>query len=136
MFRFSCLGDWAFVFGATDSGGRVSPDRFVFHIIVVADAVVTQSGFAHNTHRELIVEARMGVVGKSPNQRRRVSVKPSSSQKLETVDADTPSPQQVAAYIAEMCVEMVVMAKSVNLSLVAHLLAMAQAEAEYAAEKI
>ena len=48
----------------------------------------------------------MGVVGKSPNQRCRVSVKTSSSENLEFANADTPSPQQVAAYIAEMCVEL------------------------------
>jgi mannose/fructose-specific phosphotransferase system component IIA len=78
----------------------------------------------------------MGGVGKSPNQRRRVSVKRSSSENVEAADADAPSPQQVAAYIAEMCGEMAIMAKGVNLPLVAHLLAMAQAEAEYAADQV
>jgi len=80
--------------------------------------------------------ALMGVVGKVPNQRRRVSVKTSSSENLELANADTPSPQQVAAYIAEMCVELVAMAKAADLGLVAHLLAMAQAEAEYAADQV
>ena len=76
----------------------------------------------------------MDVVGKRPNQRRRVSVKTSSPKNEQSRDANTPSPQQVAAYIAEICLELVLMAKGANLTLVAHLLAMAQAEAEYAAE--
>ena len=76
----------------------------------------------------------MDVVGKRPNQRRRVSVKESSSKNEQSRDANTLSPQQVAAYIAEICLELVLMAKGANLTLVAHLLAMAQAEAEYAAE--
>ena len=76
----------------------------------------------------------MSVVGKNPNRRRRVSVKTSSPKNEQSPDANTPSPQQVAAYIAEICLELVLMAKGANLTLVAHLLAMAQAEAEYAAD--
>ena len=78
----------------------------------------------------------MDVVGKRPNQRRRVSVKESSSKNEQSRDANTPSPQQVAAYIAEICLELVLMAKGANLSLVAHLLAMAQAEAECVADEV
>ena len=73
----------------------------------------------------------MGVVGKSPNQRRGVRVKTSSSENLGSAGADSPSQQQVAAYIADICVELVIMAKCANLPLVAHLLAMAQAEAAH-----
>ena len=72
----------------------------------------------------------MGVVGKFPNQRRRVSVKTSSSKSIQSVGANTPSPQQAATYIAEMSSELALMARGVNLHFVAHLLAMAQAEAE------
>ena len=78
----------------------------------------------------------MDVVGKRPNQRRRVSVKTSSPKNEQSRDANTPSPQQVAAYIAEICLELVLMAKGGNLTLVAHLLAMAQAEAAYVAESV
>ena len=78
----------------------------------------------------------MGLVGETSSQRRRVSVKMSSTKQLPTVDANTPSPQHVAAYIAEMCLELVIMTNGLNLPLLAHLLAMAQAEAQYAAEKI
>ena len=78
----------------------------------------------------------MDVVGKRPNRRRRVSVNTSSPKNEKARDANTPSPQQVAAYIAEICLELVLMAKGANLSLVAHLLAMAQAEAEYATESV
>lgn len=76
----------------------------------------------------------MDVVGKRPNRRRRVSVNTSSPKNEKSHAANTPSPQQVAAYIAEICLELVLMAKGANLTLVVHLLAMAQAEAEYAAE--
>jgi hypothetical protein len=38
--------------------------------------------------------------------------------------------------IAEICLELVLMAKGANLTLVAHLVAMAQAEAECAAESV
>ena len=78
----------------------------------------------------------MDVVGKRPNRRRRVSVNTSSPKNEKSRDANTPSPQQVATYIAEICLELVLMAKGANLTLVAHLLAMAQAEAEYAAESV
>ena len=100
----------------------------------------------------------MGVVGKSRNQRRRVSVKTSPLKnskaaagekassfptatyigRLHSSSANTSpiSSQQVATYIAEMCLELVLMAKGANLTLVTHLLAMAQAEAEYAAESV
>ena len=76
----------------------------------------------------------MSVVGKKPNQRRRVSIKTSSAENIQSVNANTTSPQLVAGYIAEMCLELVVMAKDANLTFVAHLLAMAQAEAEGTAE--
>ena len=91
----------------------------MFHINVAAVSVVARSGFPDNPNRDLIVEALMGVVGKSPNQRRGVRVKTSSSENLGSAGADSPSQQQVAAYIADICVEL------------AHLLAMAQAEAAH-----
>ena len=76
----------------------------------------------------------MGVVGKNPNQRRRVRVRTSSSDKTATIVA-VPAPViQTAAYIAEMCAELLLMAQGANLMFLSHLLAMAQAEAESAAE--
>ena len=78
----------------------------------------------------------MAVVGKTPNQHRRVRVKTSSSKNIQSVNTNTPSPQQVASYISEMCLELVLMAKGANLTLVAHLLAMAQAEADCAVEYV
>ena len=100
----------------------------------------------------------MGVGGKNLNQRLRVSVKTSftketsadESNRSPTYDTKTyigglhespsniavPSAQEVAAYVAEMCAELVMMSKGANLPFVAHLLAMAQAEAEYAAEQV
>ena len=78
----------------------------------------------------------MALVGKNPNQRLRVSVELSPPVDTPIATTTAPSPQQVAAYIAEICLELVLMAKGANLTLVAHLLAMAQAEAEYAAESV
>ena len=76
----------------------------------------------------------MGVVGKSPNQRRRVSVESSTAVHTRTTSTTTPSPQQTAAYVAEICLELVVLAKAANLHFLAHLLTMAQAEAAHVAE--
>ena len=100
----------------------------------------------------------MGTVGKTPNQRRGVRVKTSSPKnnpsevgekassfptaphvdgfRSSSANTSTVSSQQVAAYIAEMCLALVLMAKGANLTFVAHLLVMAQAEAEYAAESV
>ena len=100
----------------------------------------------------------MGMVGKTPNQRLRVSVKTSSLKNTKAIEGEKGSScptatyigglhsssantspissQQVAAYIAEMSLELVLMAKGANLILVAHLLAMAQAEAECVAESV
>lgn len=75
----------------------------------------------------------MGVVGKSPNQRHRVSV-PSTFSEAAPSAATSSTPQETAAYIAEICVELARMAKGADLGFLAHLLAMAQAEAEHVAE--
>lgn len=77
----------------------------------------------------------MSLVGKSPNQRRGVSVKSSLSKNIESVDPQAATPQQVAAYIAGMCRDLLAMQPAPNTGLVAHLLAMAQAEAEHLAEQ-
>ncbi len=76
----------------------------------------------------------MGVVGKSPNPRRGVSVKATFPENAPSAAAAPPSAQDAAAYIAEICVELVRIAQDANLTFVAHLLAMAQAEAESAAD--
>jgi len=98
----------------------------------------------------------MGVVGMSPGQRRRVSVKVDLSENTpsETPDGSTeyhagalvgglrsssarvdpPSQQHTAAYVAQMCTDLATMAKGANLPFLAHLLAMAHAEAERAAD--
>ena len=76
----------------------------------------------------------MGVVGKTPNRRRRVRVRTSSSAETAPFVA-VPAPSiQTAAYIAEMCAGLLLMAQGANLAFLSHLLAMAHAEAEYAAE--
>ena len=76
----------------------------------------------------------MGVFGKLPNQRRRVRVRTSSSAETAPTIA-VPAPAiQTAVYIAEMCAGLLLMAQGANLAFLSHLLAMTQAEAEYAAE--
>jgi alpha/beta superfamily hydrolase len=81
-----------------------------------------------------VLEGPMGVVGKSPNPRRRVRVKATFPDNAPLAIVAPPSSQEAAAYIAEICVELVRMAQDANLTFVAHLLAMAQAEAESAAD--
>ena len=95
----------------------------------------------------------MGVVGANPGQRRRVSVKVNRSEKASpdgsstsgaassalgarssSAHRDPPSPMQSAAYIADMCSDLAAMARGANLPFLAHLLAMAQAEAERGAD--
>ena len=102
--------------------------------IAVAENVVVEPSLSKNTYLGLSVEALMGLVCRTPNRRRRVSVETSCSENVQSVDANTPSPQQVAVYIADMCLELMLMAKAAELPLVAHLLAMAQAEVESAAD--
>ena len=79
----------------------------------------------------------MNVVGKSPDQRCRVSVRvkahPSAESEPKRPASMTP---QTAFYIAGMCGELATMARSVNLTFLSHLLAMAQAEAENAGDYI
>jgi len=82
------------------------------------------------------MEKFMSLVGKRPNQRRRVSVVISPIVNAQIAIRIVPSTQQVAIYLAEMCAELVVMAKGANLPFVAHLLRMAQAEAAYVAESV
>ena len=77
----------------------------------------------------------MGVVGKSPNQRRKVSVKAPFSQTRRSSSAVAPAPQETAAYIAQMSGELARMARGANLGFIAQLLAMAQAEAEHVADQ-
>ena len=76
----------------------------------------------------------MGVFEKLPNQRRRVRVRTSSSAETAPTIAVKAPAIQTAAYIAEMCAGLLLMAQGANLAFLSHLLAMAQAEAEYAAE--
>jgi hypothetical protein len=52
---------------------------------------------------------------------------------MPSPSAVAPSPQETVAYIAEICVELARMAKGADLAFLAHLLAMAQAEAELVA---
>ena len=78
----------------------------------------------------------MNVDGKSPILRRRVSVRKSAAAaKTKSKSANNPiSSIQAASYIADMCGQLLLMAKDVQLGFLAHLLAMAQAEAESVAE--
>lgn len=77
----------------------------------------------------------MGVVGKSPNQRRKASVKAPFSQTRLSSCAAAPAPQETAAYIAQISGELAHMARGANLGFLAQLLAMAQAEAENVADQ-
>ena len=74
----------------------------------------------------------MGVFGKLPNQRRRVST--SSSAETAPIIADPDPAVDTAAYISEVCAELLLMARDAKLAFLSHLLAMAQAEAEHYAE--
>ena len=71
----------------------------------------------------------MGVVGKNPNPRRSVSVQSAVFEEKSFAVGAGPSQKETAAYIAEISGELVMMAKRADLSLLAHLLAMAHAEA-------
>ncbi len=77
----------------------------------------------------------MRTVGKDPIQRASKNVKSNNRHKAATAIKPGPQSSQTAAYIAEMCGSLSVMAKHADLALLAHLLAMAQAEAHYAAEQ-
>ena len=128
VFQAACLS------GMGDSDAARRP-TFSFSISMLSlKLLVMVTHLSKDASLDLIMEALMGVVVKSTNQRRRVSVKTSSSEIIQSADANTPSPQQTAAYIAEMCADLVTMTKGANLPFLAHLLEMAQAEAEYAAD--
>lgn len=75
----------------------------------------------------------MGVVGKNGYHRRRVRINTSSSVKTASSPFAEASAILTAAYIAEISGELRRMANDANLALLSHLLAMAQAEAEYVA---
>ena len=72
----------------------------------------------------------MDVVGKNPNQRRRVRIKPSDTATSQPVISGASKSIEAAAYVAEMCAGLVGLAKGPRLIFLAHLLRMAQAEAE------
>jgi len=52
----------------------------------------------------------------------------------QAAPAMTPASRETAAYLADMCVELALLARKADLALLAHLLAMAQAEALNAAD--
>ena len=76
----------------------------------------------------------MGLVGKHPNKRNRVKTSESAKICRDGTGKAKPSTQQSAIYIGEMCGELRRMAKANNLAFLVHLLSMAQAEAEDAAD--
>ena len=70
----------------------------------------------------------MDVVGNAPSLRRRVSCK-----KKRTSKRKNAASQDTAAYIAEICAELAIIARNQNFQFICHLLNMAQAEAEHVA---
>ena len=72
----------------------------------------------------------MALVGKNPTNGPKARVdEPGAAQMKSGISSRT----DTARYIAEICDEMALMAKGAQLTFLAHLLAMAEAEAEYAA---
>ena len=72
--------------------------------------------------------------GKSRRQRRGGGVKASSGSDSAPPTSGKASAILTAAYIAEMSRDLRLMARAADLEFLSHLLALAQAEAEYAAE--
>ena len=73
----------------------------------------------------------MPLVGSNPTKRRGIRVESTITLETEPSVPEVAPIIDTANYIAQLCAEMVLMAKAANLPLLAHLLAMAQAEAEY-----
>ena len=78
-------------------------------------------------HADITNAGAVGPLGEGP------SVQPASPSK--SVPAIDPRQAETASYIAALSAEMAAMANGVGLKLVAHFLAMAQAEAEDIAER-
>lgn len=76
----------------------------------------------------------MGSSGKIRRPRREVRVKARAYARTAPSTFGEASAILTAAYIAEMSGELGLMAKTANFAFLSHLLAMAQAEAEYVAE--
>ncbi len=83
-----------------------------------------------------LMQALIGLPDKTLNKHRGVRVKTRSSKNIQSMDANTPSPQQVATCLAELCLELAMMAKGTSPILVAHLRALAQAGPEGAADQV
>ncbi len=76
----------------------------------------------------------MRTVGKSANQRASTSVKESMGFEAASTKAPASHAVETAAYIAEMCRDLAFMAKKADLVFLAHILTMAQAEANHHAD--
>ena len=73
----------------------------------------------------------MRTVVKRANQRASKSVKENLGVEGASTMTHASQASETAAYIAEMCGDLAIMAKKADLVFLAHLLAMAQAEANY-----
>ena len=73
----------------------------------------------------------MTLVGKHPTKRRKIGVSSETIVRNKKSNSGDALKCYTAHYIRELCAEMALMAKSANLKFLSHLLAMAEAEAEY-----
>ena len=73
----------------------------------------------------------MTLGGKHPTKRRKIGVSSETIVSNEKSNCGDLLKCYTAHYIRELCAEMALMAKSANLKFLSHLLAMAEAEAEY-----
>ena len=78
----------------------------------------------------------MGPLEYTPAQGSRVNIKARSSTKASPAPLVAHARVQTADYIADLCAELITMAKAADLPFLAHLLTMAQAEAEIACEHV
>ena len=75
----------------------------------------------------------MSIVGKNSHERATQGI--ADNTQVQAASRPSQASQATAAYIADLCAELTIMAKQADLGLVAYFLAMAQAEARHAAER-
>jgi len=75
----------------------------------------------------------MSIVGKNSHERATQGI--ADNTQGQAASRPLQESQATAAYIADLCAELTIMAKQADLGLVAYLLAMAQAEARHPAER-
>ena len=78
----------------------------------------------------------MGPLEYTPVEGSRVNIEARSSNKASPAPVVAHARVQTADYIADLCAELITMAQAADLPFLAHLLTMAQAEAEMAGEQV